>query len=157
MKFSIKNFFSKCDQIHSSQRIWSYLLKKSLMESFTFLCRGQMTKWKWQHFILFLWDIAVKKTLRNFVVRGFRGFLKNKTFLDEFQFSWSFSRMYVIGYNFFWKLSSQIRSAQPAFTCSKSTMRTPGKNTNNVQSFFFVNLKHILLIVLVFLLLILNK
>ena len=29
MKFSIKDFFSKCDQICSFLRIWSYLLKKS--------------------------------------------------------------------------------------------------------------------------------
>ena len=36
MKFSIKDFFSKCDQIRSCQRIWSYLLKKSLMENFIF-------------------------------------------------------------------------------------------------------------------------
>ena len=36
MKFSIKDFFSKCDQIHSFLRIWSYLLKKSLMENFIF-------------------------------------------------------------------------------------------------------------------------
>ena len=34
MKFSIKDFFSKCDQICSFLRIWSYLLKKYLMESF---------------------------------------------------------------------------------------------------------------------------
>ena len=34
MKFSIKDFFSKCDQIHSFLRIWSHLLKKSLMENF---------------------------------------------------------------------------------------------------------------------------
>ena len=33
MKFSIKNFFSKCDQICSSLRIWLDLLKKSLMET----------------------------------------------------------------------------------------------------------------------------
>ena len=31
-KFSIKNFSSKCGQIHSFLRIWSHLLKKSLME-----------------------------------------------------------------------------------------------------------------------------
>ena len=37
MKFSIKDFFSKCDQIHSSLRIWSYLLKNSLNEIFDFL------------------------------------------------------------------------------------------------------------------------
>ena len=29
MKFPIKDFFSKCDQIHSKLRIWSHLLKKS--------------------------------------------------------------------------------------------------------------------------------
>ena len=37
MKFSIKDdFFSKCDQIHSFLRIWSHLMKKSLMENFFF-------------------------------------------------------------------------------------------------------------------------
>ena len=36
MKFSIKNFFSKCDQICRKLRIWSHLLKKSLMEYLIF-------------------------------------------------------------------------------------------------------------------------
>ena len=36
MKFPIKNFSSKCDQILSFLRIWSYLLEKSLMENFIF-------------------------------------------------------------------------------------------------------------------------
>ena len=36
MKFSIKDFFSKCDQIRSFLRIWSHLLKKPLMENFSF-------------------------------------------------------------------------------------------------------------------------
>ena len=36
MKFSIKEFFSKCDQIHSFLGIWSHLLKESLMENFIF-------------------------------------------------------------------------------------------------------------------------
>ena len=35
-KFSIKNFFSKCDQIYSFLRIWPHLLKKSLMKNFIF-------------------------------------------------------------------------------------------------------------------------
>ena len=35
MKFSIKNIFSKCDQVRKL-RICSYLLKKSLMETFIF-------------------------------------------------------------------------------------------------------------------------
>ena len=38
MKFPIKNLFSKCDQNCSFLRIWSYLLKKSLMENSIFLC-----------------------------------------------------------------------------------------------------------------------
>ena len=36
MKFSIKDVFSKCDQIHSFLRIWSHFLKKCLMENFIF-------------------------------------------------------------------------------------------------------------------------
>ena len=31
-----KDFFSKCDQIRKKLRIWSHLLKKSLMENFIF-------------------------------------------------------------------------------------------------------------------------
>ena len=38
MKFSIKDFSCKCDQILRKLRIWSHLLKKSLMENFIFLC-----------------------------------------------------------------------------------------------------------------------
>ena len=34
MKFSIKDFSSKCDQINSFLQIWSHLLEKSLMENF---------------------------------------------------------------------------------------------------------------------------
>ena len=37
MKFSIKDFFSKCDQIRTKLRIWSHLLKKSLMETLFFV------------------------------------------------------------------------------------------------------------------------
>ena len=38
MKFSIKDLFSKCDQIRSFLRIWSHLLNKSFIENFFFLC-----------------------------------------------------------------------------------------------------------------------
>ena len=37
LKFSIKDFFSKCDQIRSFLRIWSHLLKKSYLENFIFV------------------------------------------------------------------------------------------------------------------------
>ena len=34
IKFSMKDFFSKYDQNHGKLRIWSHLLKKSLIENF---------------------------------------------------------------------------------------------------------------------------
>ena len=37
MKFSSNDFFGKCDQIRSFLQICSHLLKKSLLENFTFL------------------------------------------------------------------------------------------------------------------------
>ena len=37
MKLSIKDLFGKCEQIRSFLRIWSHLLKKSVMENFTFV------------------------------------------------------------------------------------------------------------------------
>ena len=36
LKFSMKDFFSKCDQIRKKLRILLNLLKKSLMENFIF-------------------------------------------------------------------------------------------------------------------------
>ena len=53
MKFSIKDFFSKCDQIHSFLPIWSDLLKKYLMENFIFRAvdmmsiQGYVITWQW--------------------------------------------------------------------------------------------------------------
>ena len=44
IKFSIKGFFSKCDQIRRKLRIWSHLLKKSLMEDFVFCAVGGSRK-----------------------------------------------------------------------------------------------------------------
>ena len=38
LKFSTKDFFSKCDQIRGKLKIWSHFLKKSLMKNFIFLC-----------------------------------------------------------------------------------------------------------------------
>ena len=36
MKFSVKDLFSKCDQIHRRLPIWSHLLKKFLKKNFIF-------------------------------------------------------------------------------------------------------------------------
>ena len=45
MKFYINDFFSRCNQIDSFLRIWSDLLKKSLMENFIF-CAVMLTDFK---------------------------------------------------------------------------------------------------------------
>ena len=50
MKFSIKDIFIKCDQIHRFLRIWSQFLKKSLMENFIFCA----VLWTWSDLILIL-------------------------------------------------------------------------------------------------------
>ena len=50
MKFSIKDFFSKCDQIRSFLRIWSHVLKKSLMENFIFSAVHTATYLKYRTF-----------------------------------------------------------------------------------------------------------
>ena len=36
LKISIKNLFSKCDHIDRKLQVWSHLLKKALMENFSF-------------------------------------------------------------------------------------------------------------------------
>ena len=44
MNFSVRDFFSKCDQIGRNLRIWSHSLKKSIMENFIFrVVRGVLT------------------------------------------------------------------------------------------------------------------
>ena len=55
MKFCIKDFFSKCDQIRSFLRIWSCLLKKSLIQNFIFgaVVTGLIEK---KRNILFYWN-----------------------------------------------------------------------------------------------------
>ena len=54
MKFSIKDFFSKCDQIRRKLRIWSHLLKKSLMENFIFCAVSPIRMTFFVSFALFL-------------------------------------------------------------------------------------------------------
>ena len=39
----MKNFFSKCDQIRRKLRIWSHLLKKSLVTNFIFCAAMSMS------------------------------------------------------------------------------------------------------------------
>ena len=50
MKFSIKDFLSKCDQIRRKLQIWSHLLKKYLMENSIYLCSEIKRKPRMSHF-----------------------------------------------------------------------------------------------------------
>ena len=45
MEFSVKDSFSKCDQIRRKLRIWSHLLKKSFMENFIFCAVSVGQEW----------------------------------------------------------------------------------------------------------------
>ena len=51
MKFSIKDFFSKCDPIRRKLRIGSHLLEKSLMENFSFCVVCSVLKVFYLHII----------------------------------------------------------------------------------------------------------
>ena len=63
MKFSIKDFFSKCDQIRSFLPIWSHLPNKSLIENFIFCAVKCFVK------IAFLFRLCREiNILRNLVV-----------------------------------------------------------------------------------------
>ena len=61
MKSSIKDFFSKCDQMRSFLRIWSHLLKKSLTENLIFCA-----DWKY-HFVFEPHWMHQKYYLENFL------------------------------------------------------------------------------------------
>ena len=59
MKFSIKDFFSKCEQIRRRLRICSQLLKKSLMENFIF-CEVQIATAIQRLYSILLVSVSVK-------------------------------------------------------------------------------------------------
>ena len=66
MKFSIKDFFSKCDQIRGIFRIWSHLLKKSLMENLNFLCSVKVNFFKIQSEVMLIgWSNFVSQQRDN--------------------------------------------------------------------------------------------
>ena len=79
MKFSIKDFFSKCDQIRKNLRIWPHLLKKSLMEDFIFCA-----VWYFVCYLLCLWQLTVLPHKKNLLLNTF---MKEKYF--AFFLSWN--------------------------------------------------------------------
>ena len=61
-KIFIKDFFSKCEQIRWKLRIWSHLLRKSLMENFIFCAVNVKLLQPFHVSVLFLYTL---KTLEN--------------------------------------------------------------------------------------------
>ena len=80
MKFSIKDFFSKCDQIRRKLGIWSHLLKKSLMENFIFRAVIEQKAWftdqmKWRGSIESSMAVINKKSIQcNNIIIGVKCF-----------------------------------------------------------------------------------
>ena len=51
MMFFMTDLFSKCDQIRRKLRLWSHLLKKSLMENFIFSAVQSDCSWNMQDYL----------------------------------------------------------------------------------------------------------
>ena len=67
-KFSNTDFFSKCHQVRSFLRIWSHLLKKSLMENFKFCAvRTVPSDFFW------LWFTKFNHCVKNVRIRSYSG------------------------------------------------------------------------------------
>ena len=65
MKLFVKDFFRKCDLIRRKLRIWSHLLKKSLMENFVF-CTESIVKRGvdiWSNFLRHFKELVDEKSL----------------------------------------------------------------------------------------------
>ena len=119
MKFSIKDFFSKCDQICSFLRIWSHLLKETLMENFTFCA------------VVFLFTILLiltcglrysSKKREQQKMGGGRHWFWNRGYKHLFTFVFkveetftkslsSFLLFFLVTKNTFWKLSWSVFSS----------------------------------------------
>ena len=66
MKFSITDFFSKCDQIRSFLRIWLHLLKKSITENFIFCAVFFAHCWSGCLFLWYSCNIIVNVIWQNY-------------------------------------------------------------------------------------------
>ena len=72
MKFSIQDVFSKCDQIQRKLRIWSHLLKKSLVENLIFC----VVRWVLNHLL--------KTYMTKICLQLISQFVRGKTFPTKF-------------------------------------------------------------------------
>ena len=98
MKFFIEDFFSKCDQICWKLRIWSHLLKKSLMENFIFCAVSSFKRVAKQELCLYHYHIKVRHQLQE------NDFRRRLTFCQWFQ-----NRCHILYHNFIPHLVSETR------------------------------------------------
>ena len=106
MNFSIKDFFSKCDQIRSFLRIWSPLRKKSLMENFIFLC-SVLLNW-----LIVGKTISLKITSQKYyqVTASNETIINKKSCLDSMLFLDWIYKWKVKGFLGFWYTCSSHRN-----------------------------------------------
>ena len=93
MKFPIKDFFSKCDQIRRKLRIWSHLLKKSVMKNFIF-CAVVISNITIKAFL-----IRVVTSVRIFKLRVSTFFTLPSTPMKEQPFGMLFEALIITFYN----------------------------------------------------------
>ena len=100
MKFSIKNFFGKCEQIRSFVWTWSHLLKKSLIENFIF-CAVKNSPWRSKFSSFPLLVLNSPNTSCHFSNKKLV-FLQS---LDHSSVSWEITLLYLFSWNFtcYWK------------------------------------------------------
>ena len=82
VKFSIIDFFTKCDQIHIKLRIWSNLLKKSIIENFIFCAVLKPTIRHQKRFMQSVHYFRKKFHLRSLTRKYFRPVITMKTYKD---------------------------------------------------------------------------
>ena len=68
LKFSIKDLFGKCDQIHSKVRIWWLLLKQSLMGNLIFCAVWDVSYQLQQNFEAFL-KLLCEMSVNDYFIR----------------------------------------------------------------------------------------
>ena len=102
VKFSINDFFSKCDQIFRKLRIWSCLLKKSWIANFIFLSSACLT------LVLPLLDGSKFFELLVQHYHGDTDLLLVVTMKAEHLILWPFLRLAVDHWNFFVHVLSNL-------------------------------------------------
>ena len=99
MKFSIKDFSSKSDQIRSFQRIWSHLLEKSSIENFIFCTVTEVQIWR-SNTNFPAWELLFFRFPR-------LKYISNRIF-DLFQLLHCMRRVQI--WSFFWSVFSCVRT-----------------------------------------------